>query len=830
MNAVSSFQTPRPAAITGRMLRRGLLINIVAGALGVSWWGLTQGMPLTLFFEALGASGLRMGLVTAILQVAFLMQVPAALFAEKLRFRKRVWGAVTLANRAVWFLPPLFLALFGRQPERVALWVLLVLAASALLGQSVTALWFSWMADLVPESLRGRFWGKRQSWGMVASLLTMGGSGYLLDLFPPPRDGAGSWWGFSLIFLIGAAVGCADIVIHMWVPEPPPQPRRVAAPWYRRIFEPLRERDFRWLTLAMGLYTFAVGLLTLSVVYLKRDFHVSYSHLAALSIASALGTMFFGVVAGYAMDRIGGRTFGAIMIAAAPLCAAAWFLVRDEATNFLGLVEGLPLLGPAAQATAALLPPAAQRWLEGLVLPQSVWIHLFAGVLGGALYGSIGICQYHLTAAIVPREGRTLAMAVHWSLVGLIGSAGAVCAGQVLDLFARHPPALALPNGTPFSFHHALVLVHMALMWFAVLPALLRIRPRRGELPLGTAVSRLLVANPFRTVANIYSIGAPVTRRRRAQAVRRLGEHRAAIAVADLIEKLDDPSLDVREETVQALGSIGSPEAIDALIAKLNDPNSDLAPQIAKALRVARAPRSVEALLRKLDDADRETTSESARALGEIGDRRAVPSLLNLLSRSRDAKIVSASSDALARLGELAALYEILPRLRQTRNPVLKRSLAVAVGDLLGRRDEFYKVLTVEQTSRGSEAERMLGELRHEIATATRERLTEQGRRLQERAARVQTLYEEERYAACVTELFDLAIGLAALRWGVEFGGDSLAAIYHLIWRDQRFGIGVWYLDYLRAGFGAPDVPQPDDVDALLGIYFLYSQGLGRGE
>lgn len=826
--SASSASTSKHGPITGLQLQRGLRVNIMAGALGVSWWSMTQGMPLTMFFEALGASGLMMGLVTTIMQFAFLMQVPATIFAERLAARKPTWGAVCLVHRALWFLPALFMYLFPDRLQTVAMLTMVLLAVSSLLGQSVTAMWFSWMADLVPESMRGRFWGKRQSWLMAASLISMAVAGYVLDLFPAPHHGQGTWRGFALIFVIGAFVGCADIIIHLWVPEPLAQKKRQTTPWFSKILDPLKDRDFRNLTLAMGLFSFSVGLVSLGMVYLKKDFHVTYMHLSAITISASIGSMLFGIVSGYAMDRIGGRTFGAIMIAFAPVLGLGWFFVKGYPTDLVSLAQKVPLIGQVAGSAAALLPARAEAWLRSLEMPQAVWIQVFVALFAGAFYGSIGICQYHMSAAIVPREGRTMSMAVHWSLAGLIGAFGSMCAGHVMDYFAAHPLRYTLPSGTPLAFHHVLVVLHVLSMWLIVLPLLLKVRPRKGELPVGIAVSRLLVANPFRAVANIYSIGAPLTRGRRARAVRSLGRERTGIAVTDLIEKLDDPSTDVREEAVYALGSIGSPEAISALVAKLDDPQSDLAPQIAKALRTARDPKSVEALLRKLDDPDRETKTESARALGEIGDRRAVPLLMELLSKSKDAKVVSASSDALARLGELAALYEILPRMRQTRNPVLKRSLAVAVGDLLGERDGFYKVLSIEQQTAGVEVDRMIRELRHAIADVTRERMTSPGRSLHERAARVQQLYEEGRFSDCVAEMFALAIGLAALRWGVEFGGDALAAIHHLIWRDQRFGVGVWYLDYLREGFGDAEATEPDAVDALLGVYFLYCQGLER--
>jgi len=217
------------------------------------------------------------------------------------------------------------------------------------------------------------------------------------------------------------------------------------------------------------------------------------------------------------------------------------------------------------------------------------------------------------------------------------------------------------------------------------------------------------------------------------------------------------------------------------------------------------------------------TAVETARTLGEIGDRRAVHPLLETLRQTQDAKVLSASSDALAQLGELAAIYEILPRMRATRNPVLKRSLAVAVGDLLGQRDEFYKILVREQETHASEAMRLLKNIRRQIRARLSPELQIHGEALAVKSGEIEAAYEDRDVGTCAHLLFDLAIGLAALRHGVRFGGNSEVFVEELIWRDQRFGVGVWFLHMLCEGLAEdrPATEAPDLVDILLGIYFL---------
>ena len=802
--------------ITPLKVQRGLRINILAGALGMAWWVMSQGMPLTMFFEALGSSGFVLGLVSAVIQAAVLLQIPAALLSERLEERKLPWARLTLVSRFIWFLPAVCVMLAPGQPRLVAALTLGVVAVSALLQQSVGAFWFSWMADLVPERVRGRFWGLRQSWVMAAFLVAMQLAGYILDRYSPVSGGTRAWQGFALVFILASIFGCADIIIHLWVPEPRGERRVSEAPWPQRILEPLRNREFRLLTMAMGLQGLSLGLLGLGLVYLKKDFPVTYSQLAAITVSGALGTLVFSSVWGYVMDRVGGRALGAILFAVIPVLAIVWFFVEPYSTSFPGLFASIRGLGPAVAFGVKLLPEAARQWVEAFELPQPVWLLIFGSFLGGAVYGGVGLCQLNLVSALAPERGRTMAMAVHWSVAGLLCAIGSLTAGKVMDYFAAHPVHWNLPTGTHFAFFHALLLAHVVLIWGLTLPLFLRLRPRKGEPSLRVAFGSLLVANPFRAVFNIYTMDASDTPERRARAMLTLGENRTAIAASDLIGKLQDPAFEVREAAAVALGTIGTKEAVAALLDRLDDPHCDLVPQIARALRTSRGERAVDVLIRRLRDDDRETKAEVARTLGEIGDRRATAALLEELHDNADDKVVAAVGEALSQLGELAAVRELAPRIRAAPSPVLRMALSVAVADLLGEPGEFYGILGREHRTPGGEVDRMLRELRREIRNFESGSASDDKRDLIGVTQQVQVLFEEARFAECAAVLHALASRLGGLRWGEAAGAC----------KDPRFSAGLWLLDLLRHSGPKTGDNAPDAVDILVGLYFVHRRGL----
>jgi HEAT repeat protein/nitrate/nitrite transporter NarK len=761
------------------------------GALGMAWFALALGMPLTMFMERLGARDVTIGMVVTVQWLAMVMQIPSALVAERLTNRKLYWGTLSTLHRLLWFLPPLVPLVFPNGAS--AGWAMLALVGvSSLLANASSAPWFSWMADLIPEHQRNRFWARRQSLTQGAFLVAMGLGGWILDRYSGSGGTEASFTGFRIVFILAGLAGTADILIHLLVPEPKPHPVTRGEPWHQRLRKPFADPDFLWLTLAFGAWSFGLGLVgSFGFLYLKRQFHATYSQLAAFTVCAALGTVVASPLWGKVMDHVGERTFALAMFALAPLFGLQWFFLSAGNVSLLG----------------------------GAEVPVAVVIVCAVALFSGAFYTGAPLAQLVLISAVTRKEGRTLAMAVHWTLVGLVGASGPAVGGWIMDLTAKHPLAWHLPTGTPLAGFHLLVLAHMLVSWLVAVPLLARTRPRHGNLPV-----QALAGNPLRVaglIHNLVTLGEASSWRDRARAVRDLGRKRSSHVVGELIEKLNDPSAAVREEAVQALGRIGSPTAVDALLQRLEDPESDLSVHIARALREARDPRSVDALMRNLDSPDSEIRKESARSLGAIGDQRAAGTLLELVRQSEDMPLVTASSEALARLGQVAAIHQILRRMKDARNPALRTSLAVAVADLLGTPGEFYPILMGERREVGSELAAMLKAIRIRTRRAA-------GRPLRDDANQLRGLTEQIEEATlggdlprAARTLFDLALGMATLRREVNRGPDAEALIENLVWRDPHFGIGLSYLNTLRETPPTETASSLQDTDILIGAYFL---------
>ncbi len=471
--------------MTDRDLDRAMQINIVAGSLGMMWLAMTLAMPLTMFMEAIGASGVLIGLITTVRLVGMAVQVPAALVSERFVSRKKFWAPLVIIHRCLWFVIAGLALIWTPEKLWLPLAVVAMVGLSDLLGNAGAASWFSWMADLVPGRRSGRFWGRRQSIITAFSLFGMALAGYLLDLTRNPHAGTATTRGFGLVFGLAAALGVADIVVHLWVKEPRPAAAQRHLPVLQRVLAPLKERDFLRLTLALAAWNFGAALITtFSVVVLKRDFHATYSQLAWITIAASLGSVATSSVFGALVDKLGATLFCAFLLLVAPLTTGVWFFMTD--------------------ASIAMRVP----WLGEIHVTQGILLQYVAGFFTGSVFSAIGITQMRLIALLSNSTGRTTAMAMHWSMIGLLAAIGPVAGGAVMDWFAKHPVHYVFPGGTHFSFFHLLVLIFAGTVWCVALPLLLSIRTPVAEMPLGTALARMFLSNPLQAVRNLQQINA----------------------------------------------------------------------------------------------------------------------------------------------------------------------------------------------------------------------------------------------------------------------------------------------------------------------------------
>ena len=182
-----------------------------SGALWALYEAFNAGF-LVVFALAMGASNTVVGVLGALPSIAMvLMELPGAKMVEYVR-RKTLFVIGTGLSRLAWVLIILTPYLFT---EHTLWFVGGFFFLVRCFEYTADPAWSSWAADLVPDRIRGAFWGNRNMLvsfcGMVASLA----GGAYLDLFPKS-----SFTGFATLFGFGIIIGLCSTWMQARVREP----------------------------------------------------------------------------------------------------------------------------------------------------------------------------------------------------------------------------------------------------------------------------------------------------------------------------------------------------------------------------------------------------------------------------------------------------------------------------------------------------------------------------------------------------------------------------------------------------------------------------------
>jgi HEAT repeat protein len=309
-----------------------------------------------------------------------------------------------------------------------------------------------------------------------------------------------------------------------------------------------------------------------------------------------------------------------------------------------------------------------------------------------------------------------------------------------------------------------------------------------------------------------------------ARALRTVEQGSGAIAVSDIIRRLDDPDYEVREEAARALGRIGSSEAVEPLLRHLEDRHSTIRMFAARALGRIGDARAIPALVDGLESASEEMTEACCQALGRMGARQALKALLHLLGEEHSQRVIVAAGQAMSRLGAFEAALDILPRMHATDHPVLLRQYAIAMGNLLGRPGEFYAIVTADSAARSTAMEKLRQDAQKNLQALLRASFTPQGARelrdsLLGAARRLRAAAATEDNALLLRHLHETLISLCRFLAGRAFTEDEALAYAFL--RNPALGLGVWFATEVVRRVSELKGSDLLEIDALLGMYFL---------
>ncbi len=787
-------QTGTPRLTPGRT-RLAMRLNILTGCLATVWGiVLTPQAIFNVFFQnRLGAGPSALGLLVALLQLTGVFQL-FSIFIYGLSPRKKpIFVAAHLVHRLLTLVVAwgAFRVAAGGDRGLVVRFVMLAVPLSWAFMNVSAAGWWSWVADLFPEEIRGSFFLKRSALINVINIAWFFLASMLLDLF----DGPSTFIVYGIIFAIGAASGIVDIILNLFIPEPLPERRRPFS--WRDSLEPLSNRNFIAFAAAVGFATFSINL----AVPFQAPFVVHPHRVGAPN--TWLGIM-------YVLSQL-------TWVLVAPF----WGTVMDKwgrkPVVVLGCMYSLSWVG------YFFLTPVSYVFL----LPI---ISVAGGFFAPAFYE--GVNQMMLT--LTPEKNRISFVAWYMAIVGVISAGGSFCGGLIMTACRD----LVLRVG-PFRFgdFHVVQLISIISV---VASAVVLSRVREGRvMQLGFVVSRVVNPSIFRTFAFMDDLAKTTDPDRATQALRAIERDTGDLAIEEILLRLDDPYPEIQEEAARTLGRLRSPLAVDALTARLKDSGSSVRVAAARALGKIGDRRAVDALAATLREAQSEELQDACvQALGDIGGDRSIEEILLLYKSSSSDRVRASAADAASRLGLFEAAWEIFPRLVETGNGALRKQYAIAMGNILGVPGEFYRYVTGTEASRLEQARKLMTKLQSSLKPIRARLAGEAGKSLprpQSRgsdadlAARVGSIrdsLESDAPDRALATILDLSEGLLESIFGHGAREEGFVQIALRV--DQRLGAFSWILIEIRRRMSRnfDKAPAPAEVQRILTLlcaYFLAS-------
>ncbi|MEO0072087.1 MAG: MFS transporter [candidate division WOR-3 bacterium] len=349
---------------------------------------LTAGMFLVGYALYLGATPFHIGVLAGIPAFLTGLGFVAAYLINRVTYRKAITMITSGIARLLFIIPVIFLALGSKMP--LLSFLIMIGFFNALLVIADNA-WLSWMSDLVPQDIRGRFFGIRNTAMSLVGMVVAISGARLLDYFKAQNKPE---IGFIIIFSAATIFAFVGIIFLSKQPEIQSVRKKVD---FKTIFlAPLKNQNFRNFLKFMAFWNLTSGIASpFYIVFMLNHLKMPYSRVAIYSIIAGVMILIFGPLWGRAIDRFRSKP--------------VLFL------NFLG-IGFLPFL-----------------WLfpkENFLFP--VWLDAF---LTGVFWPAVNLGVFNIVLSLSENEElKESYFAIYSTITGMAGFISSLIGGYLANL------------------------------------------------------------------------------------------------------------------------------------------------------------------------------------------------------------------------------------------------------------------------------------------------------------------------------------------------------------------------------------------------------------
>lgn len=387
-----------PLKFSKQQIRSSLKASTWNGVFAAIFSSITADVLLSNFLLQLGATAMQIGMLSSVPMLVNLLQPVGAYISEKTSSRHWYGFWIYGISRLLWLVLPIAIWLSqdsDKDKHYLVLLTLGIVLASNLLGALGAASWLSWMAVLVPERLRGRYFGLRNR----ATNLVIVIGGPLLGVAVSAWPG-GMLPAYSVMLILGVIVGLISIGFQFLMADVNPlREMRVHQDTSTGSVEspsPINSNFLRFL-FYFGFWTFAANVSSpFFNIYLLDDLDINVGWVTLYKSLAAGSNLLMLVVWGKLADRIGNR----------PILLLAGILVA--------------------------LTPAL--WLGTGYNAVSVWVWLpLLHLLTGGSWAAMDLCNNNIQISLAPTRNQATYFGYAAAVSGVGGALGATLGGFLAE-------------------------------------------------------------------------------------------------------------------------------------------------------------------------------------------------------------------------------------------------------------------------------------------------------------------------------------------------------------------------------------------------------------
>jgi MFS family permease len=284
---------------------------------------ITLGAPMILYAKSLGASSTTIGIVAALAPLLTVLQLPTAYFIPKVGYKRFVllgWFSRTIIVFSLALLP---LVTRLDVATKTSLMLMCLFTFNVLRGIS-TGAWLPWLTSLIPETSRGAFLRRDQTFMQIGGVLAMALSTFVLWHDAHPGN-------FAFLFLLSACAGTLSLFFIRRIPDVPIEDQIRGSgqpvPW----LEILRHPPFSKLLIFNVVYNWVVGgLAAFAIGFLQSRAHFTDGAILACSLLSFVGASVSVSSFGELLNQTGSKPILRVAIVCYLWAVLCWVLVSSN--------------------------------------------------------------------------------------------------------------------------------------------------------------------------------------------------------------------------------------------------------------------------------------------------------------------------------------------------------------------------------------------------------------------------------------------------------------------------------------------------------------------